>query len=367
MTQPSASDLQAQVDALKSQLQQHVGVDFSATSQGSPHPGQLIMYQHVHGPYRQSVDATHTGTFYMEFDSDVRALYKSKLTFRLAKVRSNAAGSTTATAGSSAPTTSSGGSQAPTSSSGGSQTPTSSSGGSQTPTSGSGGSQTPTSEGDISGSVTVYPVAAWPAASGSGGTGASGNSNSSTSHGHSENADVSYTQSATTGSNDVDAHTHNGPSHTHTFEPGYSVSMSAFGHTHGVTIAAHTHSVTVAAHDHTVTVAAHDHTVTVAAHDHTVTIAGHTHTMTMTYGIYEGPAPSTPGITLAINGTDVTSALGGPWNAGATVDITTYLREHTLQPLYQANTIVFGSSELLDIEFEARSLCATASPLGLAL
>jgi hypothetical protein len=351
-------ELSAQIAELRRQLQGHVGSDYASPMQDASHPGSLIMYQHVHGPSRSSVDATHAATFYMEFDSDVKQLYKSKVSFRLSKVRSNVSASSLAAAGSQTPTSSSGGSQTPTSSSAGSQTPTSGNGGAQT--SSSGGSQTPTSSNnDSAGSSSTAQVLGVNAGSANTGAG------SSHSHGTHDHASVSATfdGDSVTDTASVPAEA----SHTHAQNYGTVDALTSFSitHAHTVSVAAHTH--TVADHTHSVTIAAHNHTVTVAAHTHTVTIADHNHSVTMTYGIYEGPAPSTPGITITINGTDVTTALGGPWNAGATVDVTSYLREHTLQPLYQANTIVFGSSELLDIEFEARSLCATASPLGLAL
>jgi hypothetical protein len=73
---------------------------------------------------------------------------------------------------------------------------------------------------------------------------------------------------------------------------------------------AHTHAGAVASdgsHGHTIADASHDHDVTLAAHTHAVTIAAHTHDLV--HDIYEGT--SATGVTVTINGTDRTVALGG--------------------------------------------------------
>lgn len=90
----------------------------------------------------------------------------------------------------------------------------------------------------------------------------------------------------------------------------------------------HQHDVSIADHTHTITIAAHTHQVTQAAHTHLVDIDEHTHSLV--YGIHDDDKyPDT--VRLAINGVDVTTALGGPWGAGGVaideeVDITMYLR-----------------------------------------
>ena len=101
--------------------------------------------------------------------------------------------------------------------------------------------------------------------------------------------------------------------------------------------------------------ASHSHTV--SDHTHTVTIAAHNHTLS--YGIFDDSTPSNPAITLTINGTDRTSALGGPWNTvGSEVelDVTTYLQDANGHPLRQSNTLVFGASVLCDVEALLRTL-----------
>lgn len=88
-----------------------------------------------------------------------------------------------------------------------------------------------------------------------------------------------------------------------------------------------------------------------------------THTHSLTYGIYEGSAPSNPNITVTINEVDRTTALGGSWDDDFTVDITTYLRTHDGEPLRQDNTIVISSDELLDVEVVCKSFVSAVSPI----
>lgn len=104
----------------------------------------------------------------------------------------------------------------------------------------------------------------------------------------------------------------------------------------------------------------------VAASDHThdTTLANHSHTITMTYGIYVGSSPATPAVTVTINGTDRTTALGGPWDTDFTVDVTQYLREASGDPLRQANSIVFTSAELIDLDVVCKSFVSAASPFA---
>ena len=72
----------------------------------------------------------------------------------------------------------------------------------------------------------------------------------------------------------------------------------------------------------------HTHTVTVAAHTHDVTVPAHNHTLS--YGIYQDTAYPTS-ISVAVDGTDRTIVLGGPWApaggalASTEVDISNYL------------------------------------------
>lgn len=104
------------------------------------------------------------------------------------------------------------------------------------------------------------------------------------------------------------------------------VSVSGSTHSHSATNsaeAAHTHTLTIAAdttHQHTISSLPHTHTVTAgnqsANHNHTVTVdsAGSGGTTSATYP---------QGVTVSIDGTDRTTALGGPfgaasgWNGGS--------------------------------------------------
>jgi hypothetical protein len=65
----------------------------------------------------------------------------------------------------------------------------------------------------------------------------------------------------------------------------------------------------------------HAHTVDGTAHDHTITIPAHSHSTTITYGIYtDDGTPNPPGhdfypsgLSVELDGADITTALGGPW------------------------------------------------------
>ncbi|MFH0938235.1 MAG: hypothetical protein V1899_03005 [Planctomycetota bacterium] len=101
------------------------------------------------------------------------------------------------------------------------------------------------------------------------------------------------------------------------------------------------HSHTVSDHTHTVSISAHTHTVA----DHTHTVSDHSHGTTITYGIYDDTAYPTT-ISLAIDGIDRTTALGGTWqNAGGAanvvLDVTTYI-VNAAGGLRQAHTLVFS-------------------------
>lgn len=110
----------------------------------------------------------------------------------------------------------------------------------------------------------------------------------------------------------------------------------------------HRHNITATAtsseSSHTHSVPAHTHTIN--AHSHT--IAPHTHSLT--YGIFEGPTASAPQFTITINGVDVTTALGGPWDGDIDVDVTAWLVDLDGHVLRQSNKIVIGSAQLCDIE-----------------
>lgn len=85
----------------------------------------------------------------------------------------------------------------------------------------------------------------------------------------------------------------------------------------------------------------HTHTVTVPAHTHTVSNHSHTvgnHTHGITYGIFDDTAYPV-NIRIAIDGTDYTAALGGPWAAGGgsinvVLDITAQLIATSVRSLH---------------------------------
>lgn len=91
----------------------------------------------------------------------------------------------------------------------------------------------------------------------------------------------------------------------------------------------------------------------VANHDHTHATPDHTHpshTHPLTLGIAEGG--SATGLHLYIDGVDVTAALGGPWNATTSVDITTYLLDSgkPRRPVTGVHTIKITSTAVGSIE-----------------
>jgi len=315
----------------------------------------LFVAPMLHGPYRNSVDGTHSMTFIVDYDENIAYLYSAKLKLRLAAVRSNVSASSSASGGGSAPTSSAGSahthsvSQSLTGASGGGTTVSSAGGSSHSHTVSSATSAVTV---DVGIDVDGFPLPA---------NGSSRTTSGGSSHNHaSATTDDAppnnpHQHAVSGGSGSESSHTHTVSAHTYT--------VPSFLHTHGVsgqTAAAessHTHSVTLSDHTHTIS-----GTITAAsesAHTHSVTISAHSHTITLTYGIYEGSAPSAPAITITINGVNRTTALGGSWNADTTLDITDYLRDTAKIPLRQDNTIVLTSAELIDLEVVCRSLVTT--------
>ncbi|MDA1010868.1 MAG: hypothetical protein O2888_05275 [Chloroflexi bacterium] len=119
---------------------------------------------------------------------------------------------------------------------------------------------------------------------------------------------------------------------------------------------------TAGGHSHSFSYNPHSHTV--ASHSHLVPIANHTHSLV--YGLFEGPAPSTPGVELHINGGNYTVPLGGPWNADFELDITQHLQDADGQPLRQENVLWFYANELVDLEIAVRSLVTATSLIPVA-
>lgn len=97
-------------------------------------------------------------------------------------------------------------------------------------------------------------------------------------------------------------HTHSTPNHSHGFSGGTNASESSHSHS----VAAHTHN--------------------------------------LTFGIFE--STSATNMTLSIDGTDRTAALGGPWTSTVEVDVTNYLLDDDGVVVQGAHAISIGSSQL---------------------
>jgi hypothetical protein len=137
-------------------------------------------------------------------------------------------------------------------------------------------------------------------------------------------------------------HTPYGSSHYHWMDTG-SITGGAGGHSHQFSLGDHGHGM--------------------PAHNHSVTVNNHTHSLV--YGIFEGPAPSTPGVELHINGGNYTVPLAGPWHTDFEVDITEHLQDADGQPLRQENVLWFYANELVDLEIAVRSLVTATSLIPL--
>ncbi len=134
--------------------------------------------------------------------------------------------------------------------------------------------------------------------------------------------------------------------------------------THKHSVLHHTHSVTgqtaIAGGSHAHSLPTHTH----ATSPHNHEIADHTHALV--YGVFLGPHPNAPQMTVAINGSERTVELGGPWDGDFTADITPYLVDGQGQPLRQSNSIEIGSAQLMDAEVVVRLMATTHStvPVG---
>jgi hypothetical protein len=208
---------------------------------------------------------------------------------------------------------------------GGASTQTSSAGGSTSATSSAGGGTTQTSSSGGGGSITSSAGGGTNVTSSSGG----GQTVSSTSP---YDGGVSN-QTGQPNGYDMNYHTHyfSLPSHTH--------NVSTSNHSHTVNVSDHSHSVPIPDHTHTTTIPDHSHSVPIGNHQHTVDIPAHSHGIT--YGIFESTSPAN--ITVTINETDRTSALGGDTGfiyGQNDLDIMQFMQTN------QWNTIELGSSQL---------------------
>jgi hypothetical protein len=270
--------------------------------------GNNEMLMPFYAYHEDSLDSTHSTTFKFWIPKGTGKVVElglrlSLLPYRAYSTAAAAGGGTTATSGASSANTTDGGGGT-TATSGASSANTTDGGGGTTATSGASSAATTAAGGGTT--ATSGASSATTTASG-GQTTSSGGGN------HSHSMTVTYTGEVTTtesGHNHgyvkttVDSnlgysgtHTHDIGSHTHDMP-----------HTHDVTLANHTHGM---AHTHDVTLANHTHGM---AHTHDVTLTNHTHGAT--YGIYEGATAT--GVTVTVNGTDRTAALGG--GAGFTTD-----------------------------------------------
>jgi hypothetical protein len=312
-------------------------------------------FREIHGPYVESVTSGQTARLLVDFDSNITYLHQATLRLRKRRVKSNvtgaaAGGGSTSSAGG-GQTTSSGGGQ--TSSSNGAHThsissTTTPSGGGHTSTGGSAHTHTVTGGTAAGSGIHWHQI---------------GGATSTQTYsqkpfeqqlqlytGPSGNVYGMYVERGGTSSGATTLGTLETTTHTHPLTGIANASES--GHQHG--ILNHTHTVSgqtaQSGGSHTHTVSNHTHTVS----NHTHTVPDHTHALV--YGIFLGPTATTPQFTITINGTDRTSALGGPWDNDVTLDITQYLVDGQGHVLRQANNIDIGSSQLCDIEVTVRSL-----------
>lgn len=277
-------------------------------------------YREVHGPFRNSVDASFPIQLLVNYDSNVYLVHQAKLTFTIRGLRSNASG-----AASGGGTTSSAGSSHSHSVSGG----TSADGGGSHSHSVSGqGAQAHGAGDNVSISSFAFVSSVTSAGPSTASTGL---------------------QSAQPPSD----HDHSMQSHTH------SVTAPAFNGT--VSSATHTHSVTGATSGSADITHSHSFSGSTSGAEasHTHTVSAHTHAVS--FGITQQSAPGAMAVTVTINGVDRTAALGGPWNASQTLDITTYLIDANGQPLRQDNVIQLGASQLGDLEITVRSMVTATS------
>jgi len=264
---------------------------------------KTVPVREIHGPFRQTIDLGKPAVMIVDWDENVRFLHQAKLVIVCRRIRSNA--TTAASGGGATVTSQAGGGQAVTSAGGSGTTNATATGGSHVHTVG----QTQ--------NLTSWSDPGWREqlvfANSSAGTGYGvmvGRDNTSPT-----NAEVYMTQSGS-----------------------------------------HTHDVTLVLSNHT-------HSVSLPNHSHNVTLPNHTHGLV--YGIFEGSYPTGKAVRVLVNGTDVTSALGGPWdpaeNTPLVLDITQWLQETDGRPKQQRNRVEIQADKLFDVEMVVKSLTAIAT------
>lgn len=275
-------------------------------------------YREIHGPFVESIDGSNTARFLVDFDANVTYLHSATLRVRKRRVKSNVSSAA------------SGGGQ--TSSSGGGQT--TSSGGGQTSSGGTAHTHTVSGQTTGSGGIHYHQVGQ-----------VFGAPSSWSDPSHIQQM-IMYTSPT-------------GPGNEHGYYVGRGSGTGGTETLSTLETTNHTHSVagqtSSAESAHTHTISNHTHTVS----NHTHTVADHTHALV--YGIYLGPTAAAPSINLSINGSNRTSALGGPWNSDFSVDITPYLVDGNGHVLRQANNLDFSGAQLCDLEITVRSMVTAHS------
>jgi hypothetical protein len=77
-------------------------------------------------------------------------------------------------------------------------------------------------------------------------------------------------------------------------------------------VGAHTHDISIPSHTHDISIPSHTHDIDIPNHQHDIVIPPHSHDLNFTITrdtVYPGD------LTIEINGTDYTAALGGPWGS----------------------------------------------------
>jgi len=99
----------------------------------------------------------------------------------------------------------------------------------------------------------------------------------------------------------------------------------------------HGHEVNIPDHAHAIEIPSHAHDVSIPSHKHSVTIPGHSHNLA--FGIWT--SSQAQDVTVAVNGNDITSELGGPFNTDQTdLNLANYFQIGTW------NKVSLGSSTL---------------------
>lgn len=298
------------------------------------------------GPTRESIEFSSSKWFALKivYRANIQGILQAYLNAQLKPLKSNTTGAssgggTTSSGGTSHSHSVSGGTSA-----GGSSHDHSVSGG----TSGSGGGSSPTTYGVVLTATIPHPT-------------------------H-EHIWATFIGGSTTGTlgrftdhlgQDVDLAGY-GASQLYTEDPTGTAAVASALHTHTVDTPSHTHTFSgttsgaEASHTHTFS-----GTTSGTEASHTHTISAHTHALT--YGIFESSLPAAAAVQVWINGTNRTAALGGPWNADFSVDVTAYLCDGSGRPLWGTNTVEFRkpttSPDAIDIIADVQSLAITTGLL----